>query len=82
MAQAEAEKRRAMAIAHEQEMKAKVQENRAVVVLAEAEIPKAMADALRTGRLGVMDYYNMQNVQADTSMRQSIAGDTKASPTG
>lgn len=82
MAQAEAEKRRAMAIAHEQEMKAKVQENRAQVVLAEAEIPKAMADALRQGKLGVMDYYNMQNVQADTSMRQTIAGDTKSAPTG
>ena len=77
MAQAEAEKRRAMAIAHEQEMKAKVQENRAVVVLAEAEIPKAMAEALRGGKLGVMDYYNMQNVQADTHMRQSIAGEQK-----
>jgi len=77
MAQAEAEKRRAMAIAQEQEMKAKVQENRAVVVLAEAEVPKAMADALRGGKLGVMDYYSMQNVQADTHMRQSIAGEQK-----
>ncbi len=78
MAQAEAEKRRAMAVAHEQEMKAKVQENRALVVLAEAEVPNALAQALRSGRVGVMDYYNMQNVQSDTAMRASIAGETKA----
>ncbi|HEV7299544.1 MAG TPA: flotillin-like protein FloA [Tepidisphaeraceae bacterium] len=71
--QAEAEKRRAMAIALEQENVAKVAENRAVVVLAEAEIPRAMAEAFRSGNLGVMDYYKLRNVQADTSMRESIA---------
>jgi uncharacterized protein YqfA (UPF0365 family) len=77
-AQAEAEKRRAMAVAHEQEMVAKQAENRAVVVLAEAEIPKAMAEAFRSGNIGIMDYYKMKNVQADTSMRDSIAsGGTK-----
>ena len=74
VAQANAEKRRALAVALEQEMKARVQENRAHVVLAEAEVPKAIADAFRNGRLGVMDYYNLRNVQADTSMRTSIAG--------
>lgn len=72
-AQAEAEKRRAMAIAHEQENIAKVAENRALVVLAEAEIPRAIADAFRSGNLGVMDYYKLRNVQADTSMREAIA---------
>ncbi len=71
--QAEAEKRRAMAIALEQENVAKVAENRAVVVLAEAEIPRAMAEAFRNGNFGVMDYYKMRNMQADTSMRESIA---------
>src|SRR3954464_15571910 len=71
--QAEAEKRRAMAIAQEQENIAKVAENRAMVVLAEAEIPRAIADAFRSGNLGVMDYYKLKNVQADTSMRESIA---------
>ena len=71
--QAEAEKRRAMAIAHEQENIAKVAENRAAVVLAEAEIPRAIAEAFRSGNLGVMDYYKLRNVQADTSMRESIA---------
>jgi uncharacterized protein YqfA (UPF0365 family) len=75
MAQAEAEKRRALAVAQEQEFKAEEQKNRATVVLAEAEVPKALAEAFRAGRLGVMDYYKMQNVQADTSMRSSIAGD-------
>jgi uncharacterized protein YqfA (UPF0365 family) len=73
-AQAAAETRRAMAMALEQEMKAKVQENRALVVAAEAEIPKAMADAFRQGNVGVMDYYRMKNVQADTQMRSAIAG--------
>ena len=73
IAQAKAEERRAMAVAREQEMIAAVQEMRAKVVEAEAEIPKAMAEALRSGRLGVMDYYNMQNVIADTSMRRSIS---------
>ena len=72
--QAEAEKRRAMAVAHEQEMVAKQAENRAEVVLAEAEIPKAMAEAFRNGNFGIMDYYKMKNVQADTNMRESIAG--------
>ena len=72
--QAEAEKRRAMAMAREQEMKALVGENRAKVVLAEAEIPKAMAEAFRQGHLGIMDYYRMKNIQADTSMRDSIGG--------
>ena len=73
--QAEAEKRRAMAVAQEAEMKAEAQKNRAVVILAEAEIPKAMAEAFRTGNFGIMDYYRMKNVMADTSMRSSIAGD-------
>ena len=73
IAQAKAEERRAMAVAQEQEMIAAVQEMRAKVVEAEAEVPKAMAEALRNGKLGVMDYYQMQNVQADTSMRESIA---------
>lgn len=73
IAQAKAEERRALAVAREQEMKASVQEMRAKVVEAEAEIPKAMAQALREGKLGVMDYYNLQNVIADTNMRESIA---------
>ena len=71
--QAEAEQRRAMAVAHEQENVAKQAENRAAVVLAEAEIPKAIAEAFRSGNLGVMDYYKLKNVQADTAMRESIA---------
>ncbi|MBO4538869.1 MAG: flotillin-like protein FloA [Clostridia bacterium] len=74
IAQAKAEERRAMAVASEQEMKAKTQEMRAIVIEAEAEVPKAMAEALRKGKLGVMDYYNMQNLQADTNMRNSISG--------
>ena len=73
--QAEAEKRRAMATAREQEMVALVQENRAKVVLAEAEVPKAMADAFRSGNLGIMDYYRMRNIVADTGMRDRIAGE-------
>jgi len=72
--QAEAEKRRAMAMAQEQEMKALTQENRAKVVLAEAEVPKAMAEAFRAGNLGIMDYYRMKNIQADTKMRDNIGG--------
>ncbi|MEX2215354.1 MAG: flotillin-like protein FloA [Phycisphaeraceae bacterium] len=80
--QAEAEKRRAAAIAVEQEHKAEVQKNRALVVLAEAEIPKAMAEAFRNGNLGIMDYYKMRNVQADTGMRESIAGDAGSKPAG
>jgi len=75
IAQAKAEERRAMAVAKEQEMIAAVQEMRAKVVEAEAEIPRAMAAALRDGNLGVMDYYNMQNVIADTKMRESIGAD-------
>jgi len=74
IAQAKAEERRAMAVAVEQEMRAQVQEMRAKVVEAEAEVPKAMATALREGKLGVMDYYNMMNVVSDTHMRNSIAG--------
>jgi uncharacterized protein YqfA (UPF0365 family) len=74
VAEAKAEERRAMAVAHEQEMKALAQEARAKVILAEAEIPKAIAAAFLNGNLGVMDYYKMQNVQADTEMRQSISG--------
>ena len=73
--QAEAEKRRAMAVAQEQEHRAEEQKNRALVVLAEAEVPKAMADAFRQGNMGIMDYYRMKNVVADTKMRDSIAGD-------
>ena len=74
IAQAKAEERKAMAIALEQEMKAKTQEMRAVVLAAESEVPKAMAYAFREGKLGIMDYYRMQNVVADTAMRNSIAG--------
>ncbi len=73
IAQAKAEERRAMAVAKEQEMRAAVQEMRAKVVEAEAEIPKAIAAALKEGKLGVMDYYNMKNIIADTQMRDSIA---------
>ncbi len=74
--QAEAEKRRAMAVAQEAEYRAEEQKNRALVVLAEAEVPKAMAEAFREGNFGVMDYYNMKNVISDTDMRSSIAGET------
>ena len=73
IAQAKAEERRAMAVAREQEMAARVQEMRAKVVEAEAEIPKAIAAAFREGKLGVMDYYNMQNVISDTKMREAIS---------
>lgn len=73
IAQAMAEKRRAMAVALEQEMVAKAQEARAAVILAEAEIPKAIAEAFRNGQLGIMDYYKFQNIQADTKMRESIS---------
>ncbi|MTI95649.1 MAG: UPF0365 family protein [Firmicutes bacterium] len=72
IAQAKAEERRAMAVAKEQEMKASVQEMRAKVVEAEAEVPKALSTALREGKLGALDYYNLQNVVADTQMRDSI----------
>ena len=77
--QAEAEKRRAMAVAEEQEHKAEEQKNRALVVLAEAEVPKAMAEAFRSGNLGIMDYYRMRNIQSDTSMRNNIAGESEGS---
>ncbi|MCH2148345.1 MAG: flotillin-like protein FloA [Phycisphaerales bacterium] len=80
--QAEAEKRRAMAVAQEAEFKAEAQKNRAVVILQEAEIPKAMADAFRSGHLGVMDYERLRNIQSDTSMRGSIAGDSSTSTGG
>ncbi len=80
--QAEAEKRRALAVALEQEYKAEVQKNRAMVVLAESEVPKAISDAFRSGRLGIMDYYRMKNIVADTSMRQSIAGPGAEGMTG
>ena len=79
--QAEAEKRRAMAVAQEQEFQAEVSKNRALVVLAEAEVPKAMADAFRSGNMGIMDYYRMRNIQADTSMRDSIAGEEEVDTT-
>lgn len=75
VAQAKAEKRRAMAVALEQEMRARVVE-------AEAEALKAMAEAFRQGNLGVMDYYSMKNMQADTSMREAIAGTGEEPPTG
>lgn len=81
IAQAMAEERRAMAVAREQEMKASVVEMRAKVVEAEAEIPRAMAAALREGKMGVMDYYNLQNVISDTQMRSSIANAGKADAT-
>ena len=74
IAQAKAEERRAMAVAQEQEMSARVEEMRARVVEAEAEVPLAMAEAFRSGNLGVMDYYRMRNIQADTGMRDGIAG--------
>ncbi len=85
VAEARAEERRAMAVALEQEMKARNVEMRAKVIEAEAEVPKAIADAFRTGKLGVMDYYRMENIQSDTSMRESIADsetDTKDSGKG
>lgn len=74
IAEAKAEERRAMAVALEQEMRAKTQEMKALVIEAEAEVPKAMAKALSEGKLGVMDYYNLQNLQSDTAMRNAISG--------
>ena len=76
IARAKAEERRAMAVAEEQEMSARVQEMRARVVEAEAEVPRAMSEAFRSGNMGIMDYYRMQNVEADTRMRDGIAGQT------
>jgi uncharacterized protein YqfA (UPF0365 family) len=73
IAQARAEERRAMAVAFEQEMKAKAEEARANVIQAEAEIPMAIAEAFRSGNLGIMDYYKLKNIQADTQMRDSIS---------
>lgn len=81
IAQAKAEERRAMAVALEQEMKAKAQEARANVIQAEVEIPKAMAEAFRSGNLGIMDYYKMKNIEADTGMRDSIGGAGKSGKT-
>jgi len=75
MRQAEAEGRKAMAVAEEQEMRARVQAMNAKVVEARAEVPLAMAEALRNGKLGVMDYYRLENIESDTSMRRTIAGD-------
>ncbi|MDX5337980.1 MAG: flotillin-like protein FloA [Cyclobacteriaceae bacterium] len=79
VAEAKAEERRAMAVALEQENRAKTVEMRAKVIEAEAEVPKALADAFRTGNLGVMDYYKMENIKADTTMRDSIANPEKDS---
>ena len=77
IAQAEAEIRRAAAVALEQEMQARVQEMQAKVVAAQAEVPLAIAEAFRSGKLGLMDYFLMENVQADTSMRKSISSDSE-----
>jgi uncharacterized protein YqfA (UPF0365 family) len=74
VAQARAEERRAMAVANEQEMKARVEEMKAEVVRAEAQVPLAIAEALRSGNLGVMDFMRYRNIQADTEMRNAIAG--------
>lgn len=76
VAQAKAEERRAFAVAHEQEMRAKTQDMKAKLIEAEAEVPKAMAEAFRNGNLGIMDYYKMKNVDADTKMRDSISRST------
>ncbi len=80
VAEAKAEERRAMAVAVEQEMKAKAQEARANVIQAEVEIPQAIAAAFRSGNLGIMDYYKMQNIQSDTDMRNSIASPGQQNP--
>ncbi len=82
VAEAKAEERRAMALAFEQEMKAKSQEARAKVIEAEAEIPKAIAEAFNSGKLGIMDYYRMQNIQADTDMRKSISDEGETDKKG
>ena len=82
IAQAQAEVRRAAAVAIEQEMIARVAEMRARVVEAEAQVPQAMAEAFRKGNLGIMDYYRMKNIQADTGMRENIAGGPSATPSG
>ncbi len=80
IAEAEASERRAMAAAHEQEMRAKTQEMKAMVLAAEAEVPKAMAEAIKNGKLGVMDYYKIQNLTSDTAMRNAIAGNDSNNP--
>ena len=82
VAQANAEQRRAAAFAREQEMTAHTQENRAKVVLAEAEVPRAIAESFRGGRIGLMDYYELKNIQADTQMRSAIAGEGAGEGTG
>jgi uncharacterized protein YqfA (UPF0365 family) len=74
VARAQAEGRRAMAVSQEQEFVAAIEQNRAKLVEAEAQVPLAMADAFRSGKLGILDYYRLKNVQADTDMRESIAG--------
>jgi uncharacterized protein YqfA (UPF0365 family) len=81
VAQAKAETRRAMAVAAEQEMTAKAQEMKAKVIEAEAQIPMAIAEAFREGKLGVFDYYNLRNIQADTDMRSSISKEGKEDKT-
>jgi uncharacterized protein YqfA (UPF0365 family) len=80
IAQAKAEERRAMAVALEQEMKARVQEMRAKVIEAEAQVPLALAEALRSGKMGVLDYYNLQNIEADTRMRRSLGQNDSGKP--
>lgn len=80
IAQARAEERRAMAVAEEQEMKAKAEEARAKVIEAEAQIPMAIAEAFRSGNLGIMDYYKLRNIQADTNMRDSISKNPDSMP--
>jgi len=80
IAQAKAEERRALAVAIEQEFKAEAQNQRAKVIAAEAQIPLAIAEAFRSGHLGVMDYQRYRNVQADTTMRHAIAGQSEQAP--
>ena len=82
VAEAKAEERRAMAVATEQEMRAKSQEARAKVILVETEVPKAIAEAFNGGNLGIMDYYRMKNIQSDTDMRDSISGSGSAKGKG
>lgn len=82
VAEAKAEERRAMAVAEEQEMRAKAQEARAKVIEAEAQVPQAIAESFKNGNLGIMDYYRMQNIQADTDMRESISGNDKGTSSG
>ncbi len=82
VAQAQSEARRSLAVAIEQENKAKIADKRAQLVEAEAEVPRAMAEALRSGQLGVMDYYNLKNIIADTEMRSSLGQPTGSKPNG